>query len=194
MALLRADIIRIIVARDLGHLGLNASRVRQEAAELYEAAVALFGTWETALQYAGVEHRHHRRTKRPPIETEEDVRHEIRRLCISGYSLNGNTVRRRDRDLYNLAIREFGSWPQALIAVGVNLEHCLAFAPSDRLSPEDIIQRIQSRHSAGESLLWEVVCMKDRSLAVLARNHFHGWRNALIAAGFNGDEGFAKHG
>ena len=59
----REAIIRQIVHRDLEQLGLAEEIVQREESELYVAACDHFGTWETALTYAGVDVRHVRQCK-----------------------------------------------------------------------------------------------------------------------------------
>ena len=62
--MIRANIIRRIVKRDVGNLELAADKVQQDDAELYQAACDHFGTWETALQYADAQSRRWPVTKR----------------------------------------------------------------------------------------------------------------------------------
>ena len=50
----REDVIRRIVELDLQDQGLSAEFVQRNARQLHAAACEHFGTWDTALQYAGV--------------------------------------------------------------------------------------------------------------------------------------------
>lgn len=53
----REAIIRQIVGRDLANQDLSADRIAKNEAALYELACEEFGSWETALEYAGVRAR-----------------------------------------------------------------------------------------------------------------------------------------
>jgi hypothetical protein len=57
----RQEVIRQIVARELNRLSLAEDVVREELPALHESACEFFGTWETALRYAGICRRKSRR-------------------------------------------------------------------------------------------------------------------------------------
>ena len=50
----REAVIRRIVQREVRTSGLTEDAVRRDEPELYQTACTLFGAWETALQYAGI--------------------------------------------------------------------------------------------------------------------------------------------
>jgi hypothetical protein len=189
----REDVIRRIVERDMRQLGLSEETVQQEAAELYEAGCEWFGTWETALQYAGIEKRRNRQRRprtgarsRPDEPRDyadsESVLHEIYRLCLNGYSLTPAKNASRDRLLYAAAARFFGSWGQALEAAGVDVRYSQLRDKRRKLNREDVIQKLQQRYSAGESMVWNQVCAENRELATAAKYAFGSWIRALRVA------------
>ncbi len=53
----REAIIRQIVDRDLASKDLSEESIRKTESALYEIACDEFGSWETALEYAGVDAR-----------------------------------------------------------------------------------------------------------------------------------------
>ena len=177
----REAIIRQIVHRDVEQLGLTEEIVREEAVELYEAACDHFGTWETALTYAGVDMRHVRQRKE---YSSDRVLQAIRTLCISSYDLTAMHNMRRDRQLYEAARKHFGTWKKAVAAAGINLEHAFARRPR-KLSKQDILDTIRHRHANSASLIWTDICLENRSFASAAKHAFGSWRRALIAAGID---------
>lgn len=176
----REDVIRQIVERDIQDLGLSEELVVREAPELYSAACESYGTWETALQYAGVSER---RVVVPDLSSPDQVLRKIRQLCLDGYDLSAGRNKERDRKLFNAARRHFGSWRKALRAVGMNLEQARPSSKPRNLSRDKVISILRQRQAEGKSLEWSVVCLENRVFAVAAKQLFRSWRRALEAAG-----------
>jgi len=170
----REEIIRQIVRRDVEQLGLTEEMVLKEVTELYESACEHFGSWDTALKYAGV-----RRSR--PIKSPERVIQEIRTLCRLGYNLTSTRNMQRDRKLYEAARHHFGSWRKALRAAGVNLENAFWRKPR-KLNKQKILDMIRKRRDSGLSLVFLDVCLENRRLATGAKRAFGSWGKALIAA------------
>jgi hypothetical protein len=116
----RESVIRQIVERDQKGQNLTEETVLREVPDLHRAASELFGVWDTALQYAGVDPR---RLSAKQGYTSEYVLHRLRRICRDGYSIKANDNMRRDRRLYDASLRYFGAWRKALEAAGVNLQY-----------------------------------------------------------------------
>jgi hypothetical protein len=176
----REDVIYQIVERELQGQGLSAGAVMREAAPLHAAACDHFGTWETALRYAGISRRR--------LRAEEDyspdrVLRQIRRLCHTGYSLRARQTQRRDRVLYDAAQRHFGGWRQALRAAGIDVTRLGRGSKPRRLDKQAIIAALQERHRAGRSLRSCDVYRENRGLATAAKSAFSSWWRALAAAG-----------
>ena len=176
----REDVIRHIVERDLQRLGLTEESVSREAPDLCAAACEFFGTWDTALQYAGVNER---RLVVSDLSNPDLVLRKIRQLCLDGYELSASKNLQRDRELYNAARRHFGSWKNALRTAGMNLEQARPSSRPRNLNRDKIIETLRERHATGLSLSWTVVCLENRVFAVAAKQLFRSWRRALEAAG-----------
>ena len=176
----REEVIRQVVQRDLEHRPLLEEQVLQESPDLHAAACEHFGTWHTALNYAGINLR---RVSTDNKHSEEDVLRTIRYLCCNGYNLTANHNVRRDRRLCEAARQHFGTWRRALCAAGINIKYVNLPANPRRFSKPQIIEAIRQRQLAGLSLSWTVVCMENRMLANAAKNGFRSWRLALAAAG-----------
>ena len=179
--MLREEIIRQVVHRDIEKLGLSEEIVQQEAAALHEAACDHFGTWETALTYAGVNVR---RMDSRNEYTIDRVLQEIRLLCSSGYDLSTTHNMQRDRRLYEAARLHFGTWRKTLVAAGVNLEHAFVKGPRKH-DREQLLETIRQRQVSGRTLVWTDVCLENRAFASAAKHTFGSWRRTLIAAGID---------
>ncbi len=178
--MLRHDVIRAIVQRDRAKTGLTEDVVKRDAKTLYEAACEQFGTWETALQYAGVGTRRLRAASGCRVD---EIIETIRRLCLFGYNLSARHNRRRDHRLYAAALRHFGTWREALLAAGIDPAHVRLRSQVRQISKQKIIRVLQRRHRAELSLVWSDVCLENRVVAQAARRVFGGWGKALAAAG-----------
>lgn len=176
----RETIIRHIVGRDLAKHDLSEAAIRQHDLALFELACEEFGSWETALQYAGVTARLSLPSdKRLPSSR---VCQRLRRLCTTGYDLNAKLNRSRNPALYEAALHHFGTWRGALAAAGINLSNVSHRRPK-HLDRETMILWLQQRQAAGQSLGWTKVCLENRDYALAIRREFQSWRKALQSAG-----------
>ncbi len=178
--MLRRDVIREIVERDRQKKGLAEETVLHDAKELHEAACGYFGTWNTALRYAGVDRR---RLDALNAYSRDGVTKELHRLCVYGYNLSAARNMRRDRRLYYAAVQHFGDWTEALEAAGIDSAHVHTTAKPRRHDKQRIIEALQQRHHAGLSFSWGQVCRQNHALATAAKNAYGSWRRALVAAG-----------
>jgi hypothetical protein len=187
----RQKIIRRIVDRELKGLNLAEDIIMQDEPELYNSSCELFGTWDTALRYAGIKVR--RLSKDRDYDTPEGVIKHIRKLCFRGYKLTSGNAKRYHHPFFLAARRYFGSWGKALKAAGINIQRAdLNIDKPRRLKKENIIESIREWKDAGNSLRWREVCLHNRSLAIAARSAFHSWRRALVAAELIQDVPHAK--
>jgi hypothetical protein len=175
--MIRQDVIRQIVSRDQQKMALSENAVQQHDPRLFEAACETFGTWETALRYAGVRQS---RRKRAILYSPERVIAAIRFLCIKGYNLAAGRNARRNWALYRSAVPHFGTWRNAIQASGINLQH--AFITS-RMDERQIIATIRERHGLGLPLARKQTFLQHRALVVAAISKFGRWNNAVAAAG-----------
>lgn len=176
----RDEVIRQIVLLDVQHRSLGEDQAVQQWPVLYAAACEHFGTWSTALHYAGIDV--HREAVQPKLSGEE-VLQMIRERCRDGYNLTTDHVLRRDRRLYDAARRHFGTWRRAMIAAGVNVQNVHLPTRPGRFSKPQIIAALQQRQQAGLSMAWSAMCLENRVLAHAAKNSFRSWRRAMVAAG-----------
>ena len=175
----RNDVIRRIVERETQRLALTPASVRQDTPELYRTACKLFGTWETALQYAGVNLR---RISIQQTYTREHVLHRIALLVRNKYNLQAGANRRRDHWLYMAALQYFGSWYKALLAAGIVQKRPRA-ATNRKWDRQTILAAIEARHQECKPMHYAGVQEDDNRLLDAARRYFGSWDNALTAAG-----------
>lgn len=171
---LRKEVICRIVERQMQGRGLIEAVVLQDTPQLHQSACEQFGTWDTALQYAGVTFRS-LYGQRP--YTREEVLQKIRRHCRNGRKPTAKSVCRHDYRLQVAAQREFGSWRQALAAAGLDLSRArLGTTKPQRLTGRQVIEALRAWNAAGHSLQWCDICLENRALAAAARARFRSWR------------------
>ena len=176
--MIREAIIRKLVERDLAGESLREEDVRRSDQLVHAAAINEFGSWETALAYAGVDARH--------VATSRDlnqarVEQQLRRLCTTGYDLGAMVNRSRDRALYDAALRYHGSWRAALTAAGINLANVSRRRP-ENFDRETMLLWLRNRQAAGESLIYTEVCLEHRDKALAIRRTFGSWQRAVDEA------------
>ncbi len=176
--MIRETIIRRIVELDLAGHSLLEENVRAADELLDAAAVNEFGSWETALGYAGVNAHNVERCR---DLTPERIKQQLRRLCTTGYDLGAKVNRCRDRALYNAALRHFGSWREALTAAGINLANVTRRRPK-HLDRESMLLWLRNRQAAGQSLVYSEVCLENRDHALAIRREFGSWKTAIDEA------------
>lgn len=184
----REDVIRRLVERDLQDRELSEETAERDSPDLHAAACEHFGTWETALKYAGVRdiaRKRDRPRKQRSQYSRDQVTKEIRELCLDGYNLTATRVRQRELRLYSAARRLFGTWRDAVRAAGIDPAHAFRTAA---LTKTAVLAVLQQRHQQGLSLAWTEFCLENRHVAIAARNFFRSWSKALLAAGIPPDK------
>jgi len=181
----REAIIRQIVDRDLAGKDLSEESIRKTESALFEIACEEFGSWETALEYAGVDARASSKTDKH--WTRARVQQHLRRLCTTGYDLTAHVNRERNRPMYRAALHYYGTWRAALSASGINLSHTSRRRPRN-FDRETMVLWLKERQAAGQSLVWTEVCLENRAHALAIRRTFRSWRKALLAAGLTDPE------
>lgn len=177
----REIVIRRIVERETQKRGLTEEIVRQEVPELYQLACEQFGTWDTALKYAGVGVRQ--------LYAKEDYHRErviqtIRKHVRKRHNPTATYIRRFDPSLYKAARCHFGSWYGALHAADVKPKRArLRTGQFQRLDTKRILDTIRKWNAAGYSLVGTNVYLQNRALATAAEIAYGSWRRALVAAG-----------
>ena len=131
---------------------------------LRSPASSIFGSWESALKAAGLDHHIATRWSRQRIIA-----------CIRDYQREGRpltSVWRSDKPLFRAGIRYFGNWQSALAAAGMPVKQ------RDRWSRDQVIGALQRTYSGNERLR-----DLEPALCGAIQRHFQSWTEALEAAG-----------
>jgi hypothetical protein len=111
-------VIRVIKDARRKNKALNWGAVSKSTGELSRAAFAaigprLFGSWERALQAAGIDGDDVRVYR---AWSDETVAWELRHRHADGLEMNSGAVQRDDSSLHSAALRYFGTYDRALRA------------------------------------------------------------------------------
>lgn len=175
--MIRETIIRKIVEWDLAGHSLLENQVQAKDELFHAAAINEFGSWETALQYAGVSVHEVGRSR---ILSLERTKQQLRRLCTTGYDLGAIVNRNRNRSLYYSALHHFGSWRAALKEAGINLTNVTYRRPK-HLDRDGMILWLRNRRDSGQSMMFRDVCLENRDYAFAIRREFGSWKKAIAA-------------
>ncbi len=176
--MIRETIIRKIVEMDLAGRCMVEARLRTEDELLHAAAVNEFGSWQTALDYAGVSARDVARSRELTVER---VKQRLRRLCTTGYDLGAHLNRERDRELYYAALHHFGTWRLALTASGINLSN-VTNKTTKHLNRATMLFWLRGRKAEGKTVMYRDVCLENRNYALAIRREFGSWIKAMEEA------------
>ena len=136
---------------------------------LTHAARREFGSWQAALEAAGIKIQ----IKKRRYWSKETVVAELRRhVSETGLTF----VPEKNRSLYAVAVKYFGNWMSALAAAGLQ-------SPRRRWSQAAVIQHLRERLEQGLSLSAGKVHLEDHSLVAAARHYCGSWQNALALIG-----------
>lgn len=180
-----------IVAR-LRQLCSQRRSLRQTVVDRYDsglcrAACLTFGSWCNALVAAGINPES---ICRDPQWDQSKIVEAILLRAVRGEALGSTTV--RPHTLKSAAVREFGSWPAALVAAGLDPTHNLGQRTLHQKdgkkgcwSKERVRKAILQRHVLGLPLYGNSVLRDDPTLFSAGRTWFKNWSRALAYAGFD---------
>lgn len=153
-------------------------------------AERLFGTWQKAVEYAGINYEKVRKTKR---WSKEKIKSEIMKREKSGIPLNAGEVKRDDNKLFCAGIKYFGSWGGAIRAAGLKYSRIIKqqkgvkreFGEGGSWSAEIIKQEIMNKHKKGERLNSYYIQINESRLFYAACEYFGGWKSAIESCGLD---------
>lgn len=160
------------------HHPLHSLAVKRRRADLYTAAIRLYGSWDFALTDAGVAPGSVRRKR---VWTNEKLLEAMRQAARSGELRAGAFFRRRHSGMVQTAVQRWGSWRAALAAAGLP-----PLRPeSVRWTRKVVVQMIRERAERGESLL--ATEMHSHAPALRSAGEFFfkkGWPDVVRALGY----------
>jgi hypothetical protein len=186
----RGEVIgRILALKDAGE-PLNVTSVQYRHTSVYHMARKHFGTWDRALEEAGLNPGDVR--KNPPAQrwNKEKVLREIRARHRGKKPLYCGAMQREDEKLLRAGRVQFGSWDDALRAAGLvpeEIRRCRKWTPGEVLS------EIRAQYDQGLPMNTVAVRERHGPLYAAGLTHFGGWAQALRAAGLD-PSAIGKHG
>ena len=164
---------------------LSYNNMKVKNPTLVSAAISkkYFGSWENAIQSAGLDYNKIRREER---WSKEKVLGKILQLRQAGENLNARYINDNYPSLHWAAGKYFGSWGNAVNEAGLDYEAINLYS---KWSKQKIIDEILKLYESGEKLNHAHVNKIYPALtaAVLNKNYFGSWKKAVEAAGLDYD-------
>ena len=164
---------------------INYSSMEENHPSLLRAACRHFGSWRSAVEFAGLSYDDIRRYK---VWTRNRIIARIQELHRQGVDLSWRNISTRvDPQLAAAATKpnRFGSWGAAIEAAGLDYEEIRRYREWDQ---ERIVQEVRSLAESGQPLNSKDIQLNNIGLFAAAIRRFDGWDQALIAAGLNTHE------
>ena len=161
---------------------LSYSIMARENLPLLRAATRYFGSWQQAVEFAGLNYEDIRKYR---VWTNERITERIRELHAQGNDLSWRHVSLHlDPSLAAAATKKshFGSWRAALEASGLDYDQIRRYHD---WSAEEVLRRIRDLHAQGKALNAKSMEMDNISLITAARRRFPSWDRTLAAAGLD---------
>jgi hypothetical protein len=161
---------------------LNYSTIASTSLSLLRAATRYFGTWEAAVNFAGLDYDQIRRYK---SWTRDRIIGRIQELHKQGVDLSWrNVCLNVDPQLAAAATKKshFGSWREALESSGLDYDAIRRYREWD---DQRVLQMVRDFHAKGKELNAKNMEQEDITLITAARRRFDSWHQALTAAGLD---------
>lgn len=148
----KETVVERIQARHRDDRPLNSAAVRADEAALWGASQRLWGSWANAVAAAGLDvsvvaQRRYPSGRRSAHQwTAELVLIRIRERRATGLSLASGRVARDDCPLWRQGRLQFGSWPAAIAAAGIDYA---SIRISGRCAPPEPVQELQTCRRTG---------------------------------------------
>jgi hypothetical protein len=161
---------------------LNYASIANNNLALLRAATRYFGTWEAAVNFAGLDYDTIRRYK---SWTRERIIERVQELHAQEVDLSWrNVCLNVDPQLAAAATKKshFGSWREALEASGLDYDAIRKYREWD---DDRILDMVREFHKDGKELNAKNMETEDITLITAARRRFDSWHQALTAAGLD---------
>lgn len=161
---------------------LSYSGITKENLPLLRAATRYLGSWQTAIEFAGLNYEDIRRYR---SWNKERIIERIRELHAKGEDLSWRHISLKlDPSLAAAATKKnhFGSWRSALEASGLDYDTIRRYRD---WSDEEVIRRVRDLYAQGSSLNAKTMERQYITLITAARRRFPSWDRTLQAAGLD---------
>lgn len=171
-----------ILRRHGAGLDLSYSGMTREDLPLLRAATRYFGSWQAAVEYAGLDYEDIRKYKH---WTNERIVERIRELYAQGADLSWRHVSLTlDPSLAAAATKRshFGSWRTALEEAGLDYDAIRRYRD---WSEEEVLRKVRDLYAQGQPLNAKSMEKNNITLITAARRRFPSWDRTLAAAGLD---------
>ena len=174
----RDEVLFQIRRRYQENLDLSYSGVLEDSPRLLFAAVHYFKNWGIAVTSAGIDYN---KVRRVETWSREKIKMQLRRLKRKGVSFRYNEFEKDYLKLLAAACYHFGSWKNALSAVGIDYQSLQRFTTWSR---QKVKRRIRSLYQKEKNISYSAL-KKSGKIALLsaASHYFSNWGKAVLAAG-----------
>ena len=174
----RDEVLFQIRRRYQENLDLSYSGVLEDSPRLLFAAVHYFKNWGIAVTSAGIDYN---KVRRVETWSREKIKMQLRRLKRKGVSFRYNEFEKDYLKLLAAACYHFGSWKNALSAVGIDYQSLQRFTTWSR---QKVKRRIRSLYQKEKDISYSAL-KKSGKIALLsaASHYFSNWGKAVLAAG-----------
>jgi len=184
------EVINTVKAMHAEGKDLNESRIDAgddvKLKRIVDAAQHRFGSWEKAVEMAGIDYGAYRIRERGWNEAK--VLDRIKDLQSRNEPLNSGHISNKRSGLYHAAYRYAGGWEAAVTSCGIDYK-AISKKQGISLSREEIIGYIRElhrkRHGLNASSITSDKYVSVKRLYRQSRTKFGGWDNALEEAGFD---------
>jgi hypothetical protein len=171
-----------ILSRHAAGLDLSYSGMTRENLPLLRAATRYMGSWQAAIEFAGLNYEDIRRYK---SWTNDRIVERIRELYARGEDLSWRYISLTlDPSLAAAATKKshFGSWRTALEAAGLDYDAIRRYRD---WSEDEVLRRVRDLYAQGQSLNAKTMEKEQITLITAARRRFPSWDRTLAAAGLD---------
>jgi hypothetical protein len=161
---------------------LSYSGMTRENLPLLRAATRYLGSWQAAVEYAGLNYEDVRRYR---SWNRERIVERIRELYAKGEDLSWRHVSLKlDPSVAAAATKKnhFGSWRAALEAAGLDYDAIRRYRD---WSDEEVLRKVRDLYAQGENLNAKKMEREYITLITAARRRFPSWDRTLQAAGLD---------
>jgi hypothetical protein len=178
----RETIAAEILRRHESGLDLSYSGMTRENLPLLRAATRYLGSWQAAIEFAGLNYDDIRRYR---SWTNERITERIRELYAEGKDLSWRHISLTlDPSLAAAATKKshFGSWRAALEASGLDYD---AIRRYHDWSEDVVLRKVRELYAEGKPLNAKTMERENITLITAARRRFPSWDKTLAAAGLD---------
>ena len=171
-----------IIRRYESRLDLSYSGMTKDDLPLLRAATRYFGSWQVAVEYAGLNYDEVRKYR---SWTKDRIVERIQQLYAEGADLSWRHVSLTlDPSLAAAATKKghFGSWRAALEAAGIDYDAIRRYRD---WSDDEVIRNVRDLYAQGAPLNAKFMERNNITLITAARRRFPSWDRTLTAAGLD---------